>query len=124
MSARAHTTVLVPRSGAMGRDWVVRTDWHHLDEVVLPSLEQGLLRQGWGYQDNQDLNVIGPLFYEDGRSALDDDQKATWRRVQRFCRTTGIPFTSATASCCRRFPAGDGGVLLRSLVNTALSATL
>lgn len=65
-------------------NWVVRTDFEHLDEVILPSLEEGELRQGWGYQKEQDLTVIGPLFYEAGRDALSVDQKATWRRVQRF----------------------------------------
>lgn len=68
----------------MARDWVVRTDWHSLDEVILPSLQKRELRQGWGYQDDQNLGVIGPLVYEHGRAALNDDQKATWRRVQRF----------------------------------------
>ena len=68
----------------MARDWVVRTDWHNLHEVILPSLDEGMVRQGWGYQDDQNLDVIGPVVYEQGRGALSDDQKATWRRVQRF----------------------------------------
>jgi hypothetical protein len=68
----------------MARDWVVRTDWRRLDEVIMPALNEGLLRQGWGYQDDQDLNVIGALVYSEGRHALNEDQKATWRRVQRF----------------------------------------
>jgi hypothetical protein len=53
----------------VARDWVVRTDWRELDEVILPSLDEGLLRQGWGYEDDQDLNVIGQLVYEEGRNA-------------------------------------------------------
>lgn len=72
------------QTGPMARDWVVRTDWHSLDDVILPSLDQGILREGWGYREDQNLDVIGPLVYEKGRSALNDDQKATWRRVQRF----------------------------------------
>lgn len=71
-------------SPAVARDWVVRTDWRSLDEVILPSLREGQLRQGWGYRDDQDLNVIGNLVHSEGRNALNDDQKASWRRVQRF----------------------------------------
>jgi hypothetical protein len=62
----------------------VRTDVPRLDEVILPSLRSGELRQGWGYRADQDLNVVGTLVYESGRSALNDAQKATWNRVQRF----------------------------------------
>ena len=75
----------------VARDWVVRTDWRELDEVILPSLDEGLLRQDWGYEDDQDLNVIGQLVYEEGRNALNGDQKATWRRVQRFWPTLAGP---------------------------------
>jgi hypothetical protein len=41
---------------------VVRTDWHQLDKVILASLEEGVLRQGWGDLEDQDLNMIGSLF--------------------------------------------------------------
>lgn len=72
------------KSRRMPRDWVVRTDSSRLDDVILPSLEEGMLRQGWGWRDDQNLDVIGPIVYEHGRGALNDPQKATWRRVQRF----------------------------------------
>ena len=68
----------------MPRYWVVRTNVNVVSEVIVPSLDAGELRQGWGYRDDQDLNVIGPIVNDEGRSALHDDQKATWRRVQRF----------------------------------------
>jgi len=68
----------------MPRYWVVRTNVNVVSEVIVPSLDAGELRQGWGYRDDQDLNVIGPIINAEGRSALNDDQKATWRRVQRF----------------------------------------
>ncbi|HUA04140.1 MAG TPA: hypothetical protein VMB27_09565 [Solirubrobacteraceae bacterium] len=48
----------------MARDWVVRTDWHNLHEVILPSLDEGMVRQGWGYRDDQNLEVIEPVVYE------------------------------------------------------------
>ena len=53
-------------------------------KVVVPSLDAGDLRQGWAYRDDRDLNTIGPIVQERGRGALNDHQKATWRRVQRF----------------------------------------
>ena len=68
----------------MARYWVVRTDVSVVREVILPSLAHGDLRQGWAYRDDQDLNIIGPIVYDKGRDALNDHQKATWRRVQRF----------------------------------------
>ena len=68
----------------MPRYWVVRTDVSVVNEVILPSLDEGDLRQGWAYRDDLDLNIIGPIVYERGRVGLNDHQKATWRRVQRF----------------------------------------
>lgn len=68
----------------MARCWVIPTDPSSIDAVILPSLEAGELRQGWGYQDDQNLEVIGPLVRDRGRDGLTDPQKATWRRVQRF----------------------------------------
>ena len=68
----------------MPRYWVVRTDVSVAREVIVPSLDIGDLREGWAYRDDQDLNVIGPIVHENGRDALNDHQKATWRRVQRF----------------------------------------
>lgn len=68
----------------MPRIWVIRTDVEHVGDVIVPSLDKGELRQGWSYRDDQDLAVVGPLVDERGRGALNADQKATWRRVQRF----------------------------------------
>lgn len=66
------------------RYWVVRTDVNFVAEVIVPSLDAGDLRQGWAYRDDQDINVIGRIVQERGRGALNQHQKATWRRVQRF----------------------------------------
>lgn len=68
----------------MPRYWVVRTDVNHLHDVIVPSLRTGDLRQGWGRREDENLDVIGPIVYAHGRGALNDAQKATWRRVQRF----------------------------------------
>lgn len=68
----------------MPRYWVIRTDVSVVADVVVPSLDVGDLRQGWSYRDDQDLGVIGPIVSDRGREALNDHQKATWRRVQRF----------------------------------------
>src|SRR4051812_33067110 len=68
----------------MPRLWAIRTDVNHVDDVIVPSLNEGDLRQGWSYRDDQNLNVIGPIVYDRGRDGLNDHQKATWRRVQRF----------------------------------------
>jgi hypothetical protein len=62
----------------------VRTDVGVVNDIIVPSLDNGDLRQGWAYRDDQNLDVIGPIVDERGRGALNDDQKATWRRVQRF----------------------------------------
>lgn len=66
------------------RYWVVRTDVTVVDDVIVPSLDLGDLRQGWAYRDDQDLSIIGPIVRDHGRDALNDHQKATWRRAQRF----------------------------------------
>jgi hypothetical protein len=68
----------------MPRVWVVRTDVNHVDDVILPSLEAGELRQGRSGRPDEDLNIIGPIVDQRGRGALNAAQKATWRRVQRF----------------------------------------
>jgi hypothetical protein len=52
--------------------------------VINPSLNEGVLRQGWGYVPSQDLADVGSVFQEGGRSALSEDQAAAWKRVQRW----------------------------------------
>lgn len=64
------------------RYWGFRTDPNRTAEIVA-SLKDGELRQGWGYQDDLDLNHIGDLVRSEGRGALNDDQRAAWRRCQR-----------------------------------------
>src|SRR4051812_1791390 len=67
----------------MARYWGFRTDPNR-SETIREALDRGELRQGWGYRDDLDLNVLGPLVNEKGRKALDDQQRAAWRRCQRM----------------------------------------
>jgi hypothetical protein len=92
----------------MGRHWVVRTDVDVVETVILPSLDSGELRQGWAYRNDQNLDVIGPIVDTRGRGALNSDQKATWRRVQRFWPHHWDPVQPGDR-VLRRFPAGDAG---------------
>jgi len=68
----------------MARYWVVRTDVSVVDDVIVPALDAGELRQGWGYREDQNLARIAATIDGRGRRGLNDHQKATWRRVQRF----------------------------------------
>ncbi len=58
----------------------MRTD---KDSVVfiVQELKKGRLRQGWGYQDDQNLDEIRAL---SDKSVLNDDQKACWRGNRRM----------------------------------------
>lgn len=66
------------------RYWAMRTHFERREEVILPSLDEGELRQGWGSREEQDLEVIGGLVHEGGIAALTDEQKDTWRGNQRL----------------------------------------
>jgi predicted Mrr-cat superfamily restriction endonuclease len=67
------------------RYWVMRT---HVDarDQLLAALKKGELRQGWGYDERLDLNRIADRLEENGWrvSALDDEERATWRGNQRM----------------------------------------
>ncbi len=65
----------------MTRYWVVRTD-KSKTEYMWSELVAGRLRQGWGYSDGQDLNVIGGP-RTDGQP-LTKAQQDAWRGNRRL----------------------------------------
>jgi len=70
-------------SVALGsRCWVVRTDRSVLDRLIIPELRRGILRQGWGYAQTQDLRRIRDRI-RDGHE-LDWDERAAWARNRRL----------------------------------------
>jgi hypothetical protein len=66
------------------RYWVVRTDKAKTGYVAT-ELAQGRLRQGWGWDDEQDLRVIAAT--QQARRQLTDAQKNTWRGNRRLLDT-------------------------------------
>ncbi len=68
----------------MTRYWVIRTDKANTDYVAA-ELAQGRLRQGWGWDDEQELHVIAAA-QQAGRQ-LTDAQKNTWRGNRRLLDT-------------------------------------
>lgn len=65
----------------MTRYWVMRTDKART-EYVARELAQGRLRQGWGWDDSQDLHAVAAA-QRAGR-ALDDAEKSAWRGNRRL----------------------------------------
>jgi hypothetical protein len=65
----------------MTRYWVIRTDKAKTDYVAR-ELAQGRLRQGWGWDDEQDLRAVAAA-QKAGR-ALDDAEKSAWRGNRRL----------------------------------------
>ncbi|MBA3778831.1 MAG: hypothetical protein H0X16_05970 [Chloroflexi bacterium] len=65
----------------MPRYWGIRTDQQRGDELWA-EVQSGRLRQGWGYRDEQDLELIAHLKAM-GRP-LNDHQRATWRGNRRL----------------------------------------
>ena len=68
----------------MPRYWAIRTDQERADRLWAEVLA-GRLRQGWGYQPEQDLELIADLKRR-GR-ALTNDQRNTWRGNRRLLST-------------------------------------
>jgi hypothetical protein len=60
----------------MCRYWVMRTSRQNAD-FLWGELQQGRLRQGWGYQADQDLRVIAQAIGQGQQ--LNDDQRRAWR---------------------------------------------
>lgn len=59
------------------RSWAIRTDQARAEDLIVPELRAGRLRQGWGWEANQDLR-----FLRAARSAgrpLSARQRAAWR---------------------------------------------
>jgi hypothetical protein len=63
------------------RYWVVRTDKGKTD-YVWSELEAGRLRQGWGYGQDQDLNLIKAL--RDRGEQMNSAQQGSWRGNRRL----------------------------------------
>lgn len=64
------------------RCWVVRTDAAVREDLIVPELRRGVLRQGWGYSPSQDLRRIrGRLA---AGTALDDEERAAWSHNRRL----------------------------------------
>ncbi|HEY3411686.1 MAG TPA: restriction endonuclease [Armatimonadota bacterium] len=68
----------------MNRYWVIRTDKASTD-WIWSELQEGRLRQGWGYRDDQDLHQISALAA--AGTPLNDDQRYTWRGNRRLLET-------------------------------------
>jgi predicted Mrr-cat superfamily restriction endonuclease len=68
----------------MARYWVIRSDKTH-PEFFWSELQAGRLRQGWGYQDDQDLRMIARA--ADTGRRLNQDQTNTWRGNRRLLET-------------------------------------
>lgn len=68
----------------MTRHWVVRTDKSKTD-YIWSELKAGRLRQGWGYQNDQDLRLLSQL-RRDGQP-LSQPQIDSWRGNRRLLST-------------------------------------
>lgn len=67
------------------RYWVMRTDVNARD-ALLQALGGGELRQGWGYDERLNLDVIARKLASRGWrvGALDDEERSAWRGNQRM----------------------------------------
>jgi hypothetical protein len=64
------------------RAWAIRTDRAHREDLILPEVRSGVLRQGWGYDRSQNLRRIrGRL---NGGVPLDDVEQDAWARNRRL----------------------------------------
>ena len=68
----------------MTRYWVVRTDKAKTD-YIWSEMTAGRLRQGWGYQDDQNLRLLSQR-RDDGKP-MSSDQRAAWRGNRRLLDT-------------------------------------
>ena len=60
----------------MTRYWAMRTDQSRR-AFIWSELLEGRLRQGWGYREDQDLELLAAIRRAGG--TLDEGQQATWR---------------------------------------------
>ena len=66
----------------MPRYWVMRVDHRDAKDFLWQELTAGRLRQGWGYQADQDLEVIARK--KAAGAQVNDHQHATWRGNRRM----------------------------------------
>jgi hypothetical protein len=69
-------------TGSAPRCWAIRTDRSHRDDLIVPALRNGVLRQGWGYDDSQDLRRIRARL--DAGRCLDPAEREAWSRNRRL----------------------------------------
>ena len=65
----------------MARYWAMRTSKDNAN-FIFKELKKGRLRQGWGYQYDQNLDEIRKALSE--KRSLNDDQKVCWRGNRRM----------------------------------------
>jgi hypothetical protein len=71
----------------MNNYWIMRTD-RRTDEIrafIWQELQQGRLRQGWAWKDEQSLTVIDSMANTD----MTDEQKESWRGNRRMLQSHG-----------------------------------
>lgn len=66
----------------MLRYWIMRVDHDHEPKFLWNELKAGRLRQGWGYQADQELSAIAAKKAKGGR--LSGAQRDTWRGNRRM----------------------------------------
>lgn len=65
----------------MTRYWAMRTDKDSI-KFIFRELKKGKLRQGWGWRDDLNLNIIRNALQKGKK--LNDDQEDVWRRQRRM----------------------------------------
>lgn len=71
----------------MSNYWIMRTD-RRTDEIrnfIWQELQQGRLRQGWGWLEEQNLTVID----DTPNQQMTDEQRASWRGNRRMLDSQG-----------------------------------
>lgn len=66
----------------MPRYWIMRVDHREAREFLWNELQDGRLRQGWGYREDQNLTTIATRKRKD--AGITDEQQATWRGNRRM----------------------------------------
>lgn len=64
------------------RYWAMRTSRYtegHRKVVRAELIENGILRQGWGYQPDQDLRIVAQLVSKEAWGEINEPQKQAWR---------------------------------------------
>lgn len=65
----------------MTRYWAMRTDRNKI-EFIFRELKKGRLRQGWGWRDDLNLDIIRSALAKGKK--LNEDQEDVWRRQRRM----------------------------------------